>query len=1421
MCPSERSGEVEAERCGEHDADPGCDTTCGPTANGRSGQLSSERSRDCRQAGASTTSRGDRCNGTVGSCATRRTRRGGWRRRARGCRAGAVRRGRGAQWSGSKCGPEGPRGSCGSVASPFVERSQGKERSRQGPEREQEKEEEERPEVTKEKEETELFFKQFEQPVAVTFQQQQQQFQRKLRSEASQMEGGWERQAGELLGSGARGRLEVEEEGRLGGIRGEASWSPDGPLPSRGLRKAVQGQPVTHPAAQGGLGGVVGSSVQWAERDPRHEGGTHDGRGAGFGESPGDREGDGHPLPENPCHPGGQVQRGFLGESRGHRVGEHPEVPGQQWYAGFDERLIRRFRQAMSLRGAVGQDPMGFGAFFSAVVGSLAYALQGGIGLDCSLGQEVHRVHRLLRELNKTSVSPLRGGRSGHSPAHVFPLPPISSGTSRSADRDLSVCPGLLEGANLVVAALNSLFGGQFEAEVRSPPTAAHRRVHARIVCALEAMVLTDEPTLSGVGLDSFLKQSEHYSGGGVVLALGVRGGVPQKAADVCLHEHLRDSFPAMADQVIRPEKLLLPSKRRPRRVKRGYTWLASSYPELVRRNVRAGLHRLKKPHQVARHRGVVCLAGAFAVRKDANEDRVITDPSVNQLLDPAKLPRPRFAYIPKMRTVAVPAGGILVVSKRDARHYFHRLQIGRRWRRWLCGPPIQTTSSTGQDGFRYPASCSAPMGFGPSAGWAQGLTDVIALDAQLPPEQRLHPDTVPPSTMPLWGSIVDDVWAIEHVGSQLDAGVGASWMDAAERAWVARGVEPNSKKSIDNAMGEEIQGYYVDPLEHWVGVSLEKRRWLFQATVWVLRQRRVMVAVVDRLIGKHGFVHSARAIMRSIFAASYSWLDSVRGRRRDLVEIPRKVWVELAISALLLPFCSFNLSAEWSCRVECTDASMSGIGRAWGVVPRNVVQTIARYADHGRVYTNLSLPWSIGLTSEHKCPLRRVRIPVERIKWFTAGAQWMSSHITLGEADAVTWAAADRLRRPADDGNRFVHPLDSAACVGCFTKGRSSSRALNQRCQRMCAIGVAGGHEVFYPWVPSKENPADEPSRRWEPTDEQADEGQPEPSGELLVTGLGCWPNDSKFFIHVCSGPRRDGDLCFWIEKLGAIHELNIIAIHVDPLADTGNLDQVYSGRGRGDLLIGQQALFLLDLIHGGCTIGGFATPPYRTLSRARPRPCRSREHFWEPLASCSVREQRSVMVDSLLYLLCLGLLGELAMEGAWIGLGHPADPGQNFPSFFATEVVKDFCQRFRLRYVEAHQCMYGAMSKKPTGLLLPQHCLCPCAKYGRRSTNQKSLEPEACDGMIGFAPHVGYSSPFCYALAQSCIMRCVSVYRKGYCRPFKPHWPLEFVAKDPWYGLHGLHWKWLEPHPGFLAENLATFNADEISSGIGASEQ
>lgn len=45
----------------------------------------------------------------------------------------------------------------------------------------------------------------------------------------------------------------------------------------------------------------------------------------------------------------------------------------------------------------------------------------------------------------------------------------------------------------------------------------------------------------------------------------------------------------------------------------------------------------------------------------------------------------------------------------------------------------------------------------------------------------------------------------------------------------------------------------------------------------------------------------------------------------------------------------------------------MTGLGRAYGIAPTAVVQAMARFSDHNKVYTNLTLPWSIGLTEEHK----------------------------------------------------------------------------------------------------------------------------------------------------------------------------------------------------------------------------------------------------------------------------------------------------------------------------------------------------------------------------------------------------------------------------------------------------------------------
>ena len=101
------------------------------------------------------------------------------------------------------------------------------------------------------------------------------------------------------------------------------------------------------------------------------------------------------------------------------------------------------------------------------------------------------------------------------------------------------------------------------------------------------------------------------------------------------------------------------------------------------------------------------------------------------------------------------------------------------------------------------------------------------------------------------------------------------------------------------------------------------------------------------------------------------------------------------------------------STRLECTDASMSGLGRAFGIFPEMVARALARYTDHQGVYTNLSLPWGIGLQQRYVCPMRKIRLPIERIRWTKSRVPWRCKHITLGEADAACWAAEDRLRRP------------------------------------------------------------------------------------------------------------------------------------------------------------------------------------------------------------------------------------------------------------------------------------------------------------------------------------------------------------------------------------------------------------------------
>ena len=286
-------------------------------------------------------------------------------------------------------------------------------------------------------------------------------------------------------------------------------------------------------------------------------------------------------------------------------------------------------------------------------------------------------------------------------------------------------------------------------------------------------------------------------------------------------------------------------------------------------------------------------------------------------------------------------------------------------------------------------------------------------------------------------------------------------------------------------------------------------------------------------------------------------------------------------------------------------------------------------------------------------------------------------------------------------------------------------------------------------------------------------------------------------------------------------------MALRIDPLACQESQAIWFPGKGCGDLLNPNHALFLLDIIQSGKTIGGFASPPCRTLSKARhvhfsrhgygPRPYRKHDQVWEPREDCSKHEHLSVMIESTLYLLCLGLLGEIRAQGGWVGLAHPADPGRHVASFFRSVEVRlrQFCNVFGMSYAEVDQCNFRAVHRKPLGLLLPTPCAMKHVKriHGRKHHSRRSpILHDRSDG--GGSPK--YPSGLCHALATNFVERAVSVKIKGYSRPFKPagH-QLASGTKDPWLGLHHVQWQWVEPGSGVLAKNLATLNQRQIYSG------
>ena len=436
-----------------------------------------------------------------------------------------------------------------------------------------------------------------------------------------------------------------------------------------------------------------------------------------------------------------------------------------------------------------------------------------------------------------------------------------------------------------------------------------------------------------GNAIREFLRLPDDYVGHGrLALPLGLHAGVPDKASAVSLAEEVRFFDAKMASQIEHPTELLLPPTSRPEILSRPFMKLDSTYPDYLKRNVRAGLQRLRVRHRIFKHRGAPAINGTFAVAKNSVEDRAISALCpTNDFIDAGKLWRPKFARMSTFRTLAVRPGMRLRLYKRDARHYYHMLRVGRRWQKLLAHPPMPATE---EFGVRYPVHTACPMGFTGSAAWAQGLNEALSLRGKLPPTRRMVDGAVPPGRPPVWGSILDDIWAVDEVpeseAEDAPHGEAARWVKEISKQWTRVGIDENLPKRIHGLFSGEIQGAYLDGKNLWMGVSRPKRLNIIESCLWIVSEHRVMVKTIERWVGKLSFAQSFHVCTRSSLESIYMWMDRHRRAGVRRARLWPAVINEMLLAMLEVMTMEIDMKAKWCPRVESSDASPGGHGRAW-----------------------------------------------------------------------------------------------------------------------------------------------------------------------------------------------------------------------------------------------------------------------------------------------------------------------------------------------------------------------------------------------------------------------------------------------------------------------------------------------------------
>ena len=507
--------------------------------------------------------------------------------------------------------------------------------------------------------------------------------------------------------------------------------------------------------------------------------------------------------------------------------------------------------------------------------------------------------------------------------------------------------------------------------------------------------------------------------------------------------------------------------------VKGCFKVLGEDLPGVYRKLLESGVAVLLPEELAVRGEdGKILTGGLFAVNQ------------VERRLVWAKLPHGCL-----LTQLILPKGHSIRGSGDDLSNYFYLLKHNPNWLpRNAIGSVFDGEGFEafgGVKGRKYLLSfCVVAMGDLNAVDIAQQVHVEILRDCHcMQPSEVLSYKHVVPASHCYEGLYIDDHVTVQILPKKKNRKKGEKFRDetiiANSRAQYAKhGIPTSASQAFKKSENFVAWGTEVNSASGRVGAPLKKLCQLGRVILEVLKLPRVSKKMLQQVAGLliHPFMH--RRSLMCLLQETFTWVETLDDKISK--PLPPAVREELIWCTLVLPVAEANIRWEISNRIGCSDASLSGGGRAaaWTTTP--LAQTLYRFAEHKGEHVRLD--WTHGgLIPESSMS----RAPSE-LEAILGDHPWVSTesctfahkqHINILETRMIYRELVDIVHschRP----QRCVLVVDSRAAAGAWAKGRSSSRQLNRLLRRSLGWTIAGRKSIHVIWVRSEANPADHPSR-------------------------------------------------------------------------------------------------------------------------------------------------------------------------------------------------------------------------------------------------------------------------------------------------------------------------------------------------------